>query len=203
VRLDLIDAMSKAGFDNIGLGVETFSERLLHAPSINKVGISVNDCLNVLDSLLENEITPIMYIILGIPESSPAELLESIQQAVEYIRKGADVRVNQRMNVYPGSPSEQKRAVAIVKKSWRCSQGHKLIDIEEYFVPMDKTVARVIDNVTEKGKYELNIIKSNRGWSKDYVPKCGIGLANFIAVARLLDRHDLVEAFTKVFDEIS
>jgi len=203
VRLDLIDAMSKAGFDNIGLGVETFCERLLHVPSINKVGISVNDCRNVLDALLENKITPIIYIILGIPESSPAELLESIQQAVEYIRKGADVRVNQRMNVYPGSPSERKGAIDIVKKSWRCPQDHKQIEIEEYFVPMDQTVARVIDNVTEKGKSELNIIKSNRGWSKDYIPKCGIGLAYFIAVAKLLDRHDLVEAITKVFDEIS
>jgi radical SAM superfamily enzyme YgiQ (UPF0313 family) len=203
VRFDLIDSMSKAGFDNIGLGVETFCERLLQVPSVNKVGISVNDCRNVLDALLENKITPIIYIILGIPESSPAELLESIQQAVEYIRKGADVRVNQRMNVYPGSPAERKGAIDIVRKNWRCPQGHKQIEIEEYFVPADRTVARVIDSVAEKGKSELNIIKSNRGWNKDYIPKCGIGLAYFIAVAKLLDRHDLAEEFAKVFDEIS
>ena len=70
--------MEKASFLSIGLGVETFSDRLLKCPSINKKGLTSADSLKVIDAMLSTKIVPQINIIIGIPESTPDELADTL-----------------------------------------------------------------------------------------------------------------------------
>ena len=46
---NLVKTMKNAGFHNVSLGVESFSERLMKAPSINKAGMTAENCKLVLE----------------------------------------------------------------------------------------------------------------------------------------------------------
>jgi radical SAM superfamily enzyme YgiQ (UPF0313 family) len=105
LRGELLQLMKTAGFHNIGMGIETFCDRLLQKPSVNKIGVTVKDYRTVIDGFLNIAITPQTFIIIGIPESTVEDVMESITTATEYINKGADVAVISTMRVYPGSPT--------------------------------------------------------------------------------------------------
>lgn len=197
VRLDLLDIMKEAGFDNTGLGIESFSQRLLNSPSINKVGVTVDDYKMVLDALLDKKIIPIIFIIIGVPESTVDELVETMYVAVDYIRKGADVSVTPRLRANPGSPLCNSQGYELSFKYWQSPQNENVLEIQDYFVPENKIIAGIIDKVHIFAEREIDLIKEKKMCNRTIVPKLLIGMATFIATAKLINRQDVADDFSE------
>ncbi|QEP42774.1 radical SAM protein [Ectothiorhodospiraceae bacterium BW-2] len=202
LRSELLQLMKLAGFHNIGLGIESFSERLLHMPSVNKIGVTLDDYRIVIDELLRLGITPQMFIIIGIPESTVEDLMDSITVATEYIHKGADVAVISTMRVYPGSPLTQNGDYPLVTKPWINPVTGQQTDILDFFIPENKEIAGIVDMIDEAAAEEQVSLKRRYGWSEDaMLSKSLIGTIQFIAVAKLLERHDVATRLYKMVDE--
>ena len=58
--MELLLKLKAAGFYTYGLGVETFADRLLKSPSVNKLGVDAQDCENVLDAMLDIGLNPLI-----------------------------------------------------------------------------------------------------------------------------------------------
>ena len=200
VREDLISLMKKAGFHNIGLGVETFSERLMCLPSINKMGINVSDCRRVIDSLLKSGFVTQLFLILGIPDSTLDDLLKTMRVAADYICKGADIAVVPKMYAYPGSPISVSGDYPVCIREWKNPYNGRVTEIADYFIPHDKTITLVIDRVKSVTEEVVEEIKKERGWDKSLIPGSLVGLAIFIAIARLIDRKDMADDFKGVMN---
>ncbi len=183
VNQGLLAALVSAGFHTFGLGVETFSNRLLHCPSINKVGISADDCRLVLDAMLKSGLFPQINIILGIPESSIPELLTTIKIAGEYIAAGCQVSETNHLRALPGSPMEQSPHYQVAYTGWRNPQTGQQIKISDYFIPNDPQIAGVLENLDAASLKVLEEIKWRCAWSSALVPRSVNGISKFIAVA--------------------
>lgn len=202
VNLALLHLMKEAGFDNTGLGVETLSPRLLSVPSVNKVGVTLEITRKVLDALLDVKITPIIFIIVGIPESTPEELVDTMRVAVEYISKGADVSVTARMRVNPGAPLCKLSGYPVHTSTWHNRITDDTIDVQEYFIPHNPLIAHVSEGINDVTSEQLSIITKARGWEHRILPKSLLGIATFIAATKLLERTDIVDEFTAIMEEL-
>ena len=202
VRRDLMDLMGRAGFMSIGLGVETFSERLFRCPSVYKLGVTEADCRAVIDAMLDAGLVPQINVILGIPEYTPEELAHTMDSAVEYLLKGCDVAVSRELAAFPGAPIFKKNLYEMTTVPWTNPLDGGTIAIAGHFVPQDPLVAHVVREMNDAGACELERIVGEQGWEGKIVHKRVVGLATLIAVARLLGRGDLVEKFSGVLDGV-
>lgn len=201
VRWDLIDLMKRAGFESTGLGIETFSPRLLRSPFISKAGVTPVDYKRVLDALLEKKIIPIIFIIIGIPDGTADEMVETMNAAIGYILKGADISVNPRMRVNPGSPISLQRGYEVSSKSWQNPENGKTVTIEEYFIPNDPLLANAADKINRATEEELNNIRQRFGLDNSIIPKSLIGLIRFATIARLINRYDAADEYNDIISK--
>ena len=202
VRWNVIEAMKNAGFDNTGLGIETFSDKLLKSPFINKIGVTTNDYRIVLDALLEKGIIPIIFLIVGIPDGTVEEQIETMYVAMEYIRKGADVSVLARLRANPGSPVYSLGGYDISTTTWKNPYTGTEIVINDYFIPKNEELSRIVGMIQETTESVINNIKIQRGRDKNIVPKSLVGIATFIATAKLLHRDAAANDFTRTINDI-
>lgn len=202
INYKLMDLLHKAGFQSFGLGVETFSDRLLKCRSINKVGVNAIDCKNVLDALLDKGLVPQINIIVGIPESTADELLETVRTAVEYIEKGCLVAVSNKLFMIPGSPIYYDNTYEIFKIYKKNPFTGVDIEITKYVIPRDEKIRCVVENLEDSAAKELEQIVKNTVWESSIVPRTVLCLAYFVAAARLLERTELAESFYRVTDNI-
>jgi len=192
VNENIIKLLKKSGFQTIAFGVETFSDRLLNKPSINKKNLRVQDSINVINSCLNNHLVPQINIILGIPETNIEEIFYSMDEAVKYIIEGCQISVTPFLNAFPGSPIfENSNYIKNYKTISNPKTGKlvyiannyfiKNIDINDAFTLLDKEKEEQIDLIT------------NTFFSKELIPKYVVALATFIAAANLLGRKDWAE----------
>jgi radical SAM superfamily enzyme YgiQ (UPF0313 family) len=195
INHELLELLSKAGFHSFGLGVETFSERLLQCPSINKVGINVNECLRVLDALLESGADPQINIILGIPEATVDELIGTMRVAVDYIVKGCQTAVTPKLYCIPGAPLSQMDNYRVNKKNRVNPFTEKKVEITNHVIPSDPGIAYMVENIQSTADEELKTLIAGTAWETSKVPKSIQGIAMFIAAAKLLNRNDVADEF--------
>jgi len=198
IRSDLIKLMKKAGFNSIGLGVETFSDRLLRSSSINKVGISANDCMRVLDELLVHKVTPQINIITGIPEYKPHELLATIKTAIKYIGLGCDIAVTPKMFSIPGAPIHYRDDYSTVKKYIIDPLTQREVVRVDYIVPFDEGMQRLIEVIDVESKKTLN--KYFASQENDLIPKLIIGLSIFLTIAEFFKDENLSESIKQLLN---
>jgi radical SAM superfamily enzyme YgiQ (UPF0313 family) len=197
----LIAKMKKAGFRNIGLGIETFSPRLLKVGSINKIGVTTDDCHDVIEGLLKAGIVPQLFIILGIPESTTDELVHTMRIAVNYIVRGADIAVISKMRAYPGAPVVESGQYQLAYKQWTNNLG-KVISIADHVIPNDQRIDAILPKVDELTEVVIDEIRKEHQLPKDaIISKSLVGISSFIATARLINRRDIEMEFKKVVDQ--
>jgi radical SAM superfamily enzyme YgiQ (UPF0313 family) len=200
VNTELLDLLSTAGFNNMGLGVETFSDKLLFAPSINK-RVSAAACHEVVNALLERNMVPQVYIIIGIPESSTDDLVDSMDDAIEYMDKGCDVGMVTQLRAYPGSPLVQNQDYQIAFKEWKHPQTGQTHEFMDFFIPTDPVMQVVAENIKQEALRELEKVVSDNKWSDTTIyPKSLIGVTAFMAAARLLGRMDVYKRYKAYLD---
>ncbi|MBF0382243.1 MAG: hypothetical protein HQL69_14560 [Magnetococcales bacterium] len=200
INFELLDLISTAGFRNVGLGVETFSENLLFAPSINK-RVTSKACHDVINAMLKRKMVPQIYIIIGIPESSCEELVDSMDAAIDYMDKGCDVGMVTQLRAYPGSPLVQNPEYKIAYKSWQHPDTGKIHKFMDYFIPGDPVMKVVAANIKEEALVELEKAVSDNNLDDTTIwPKSLIGVTAFMAAARLLNRMDVYNRYESYLD---
>jgi radical SAM superfamily enzyme YgiQ (UPF0313 family) len=199
---ELLDALKAAAFHSFGLGVETFSDRLLKCPSINKVGVRERTSRNVLDALGKKGLVPTINIILMIPESTIDDMIHSMKVATEYILKGYQVAMTPLMYAFPGAPVYGRREYPIRTKKWTNPHNKDVVTIVDYFVPHDKRLADIVDQIKRAEVHEVENIRRNSPWKGPAIPKPVSALCICSSIMKLLKRYDLADYFTNAVYEL-
>jgi len=188
----LIKLLKKAGFQTIAVGVETFSDRLLQAPSINKKGQNVQMSRDVLDALLHNQLVPQINIILGIPETTVDDIFNSMDEAIEYLIKGCQVSLTPFLMTFPGAPLYSNNSYKKFMIETVNPETQKKIKIAEHFTIHNPKINRIFEKLNNKKEKEINRIISKGLFSNNFIPKYMVALATFIAVAKIFERNEWV-----------
>ena len=199
---DLLKLMYQAGFRSVGLGVETFVERLYKAPSVNKGGLTLETCRMVLEAMLEEGVIPQINQILGLPEYTADELAFTMEVAVDFMIRGCDVAVSRHLLALPGAPIYGAGLYDLEVETWTHPRTGTTVEIAAYFPPKDPAVRHVLDNLWRAETEERERIAGRRGWEGKIFHKRIIGLTSLLAAAKLLGRRDLVRRFQTVLDAV-
>lgn len=189
----LIAQLAAAGFHSVGLGVETFSDRLLQAPTIHKQGIRAADCRAVLEALLEGGLCPQINIILGIPESTVADLVETLEVALGYILRGCQVATTPYILTVPGAPLTRLPGYATVHRTWRHPRTGETLQIADHLEPRDPAIAEAMAHLVEDTDRASAELLSASGWSGVALPKTALGLARFMGLASRVGARALAD----------
>lgn len=203
VDWDRLHRMKSAGFDSVGMGVETLSEELLRAPSVNKLGTTLEDIDMVVKGLIEVGITPMIYLILGIPESRQDHLIATIRKAVEYLDYGADVSLSGQMRALPGSPitSTSNDSYEISTVRWTAKASGQAIEIVDTMLPFDSKMRVMVEKLETDREDLVEEFLAERQWSRSSrLPRSLYSLIGFASAARLIDRQDVHDELMGLID---
>ena len=212
---ELIVKLKKAGFYHFGTGVETFSDKLLKAQSINKKAISEADQHMVIQGLLKHGFSPSVNLILFIPESSIDDIMTTMKIATEYMLQGIQIAMTPLLRPHQGSGIHElitKGLTPIKAKyaEWTNPETGEIFKYPLYCIPLNKQLADFIEQFEIKefedmekiSKAEQERITSIAKWKSKVVPRPVTALSVFITLSRFLDRYDMVEYFEKAVFEI-
>ncbi len=215
VNKPLIKALMEAGFHHFGLGVESFSDRLLHMDSLNKRATSAHDASMVIAALLKAGLSPQMNLILFIPETNVEELVQVMQVSTGWILEGAQISLIPLLQPNPGSGIYEKiqkgmSDIEIEWGSWVNPHNGRTVNWPLYCRPKDQQLAALIDkfelrdyqDMAKFSKPESDRIMKSLSWDTKDVPRPIQALSIFITVSKLLDRHDMVEYFENAVETI-
>lgn len=205
VNHQLLKALSKAKFHNISVGVETFSDRLIKCPSINKVGVTSSDYRTVLHALMDYGLYPTINLILGIPESTEKELLETIRQTIQYVEKPCQLSVVDRMQAFPGSPIFGSNGDhPTTGTTWTNPITNQTTYIPVYYTPHDERMAALISQLNEAARAELEDFKAANNLDDSIlIPRIAIALCTFMAVTRILGESDLLHRINNKLQQLA
>ncbi len=192
VDVELLDLMRQTGFENISVGAETFSDRLLKVPSVNKRGINEKMSRIVFDAMLEYNLTPQVLLILAIPESTVDELFYTIDVAMEYIKKGIQLGVTNLMYGERGTPVFEDLNLPISYRECKNPYTGEIVKINYHVIPNDPLIRRLDERFEVMTHEEVVRLAPQTPWSHEFAPKFFVAIASFIAVARILERPDLI-----------
>jgi|TARA_B100001964_G_scaffold230100_1_gene283147 radical SAM superfamily enzyme YgiQ (UPF0313 family) len=190
----LLEEMRKARFHNISLGVETFSERLLRCPSINKDDFTTDNIHTVLKGIMDYGLYPSMNLIVGIPESTKDDLREMIQTTLDYLKRPCQVCLSNEMRAFPGAPNWHSKDFPTTYKTWTnpiTGQNSKIIF---YYIPKDEKVAVVIGQLEKTTNEMLDEVRVSNNWDNlQLMPRTVVALSKFKAIAKIMDEGELLQ----------
>jgi len=198
----LMRLMAKAGFMSIGTGVETFCDRLLKAPSVNKPAVTQVISRSVIDAMLAAGLVPQTNIMMGVPEYTVDELAETMEISVDNIRKGCDVATTRVMFAYPGAPLFEAGTYPVKYRTWTNPWTGQVAEISDYFIPHDPLLARVMTRYDAAAEAELEKVMRERGWEGKIAHKRVVNVTSMMAVAKMIGKHDLAARFEGFLDEL-
>jgi len=204
-NVELIKDVASAGFKSISVGVESFTDRIMMEPSMNKNGYKNCHAQDVLDTMLKNDLVPQVNIILGIPEYTPEDLLQTVDVAIEYLVKGCDLSVNRNVMALPGAPIYESGLYEVDYDTWIHPVTKKTMKIPYSIIPKDPLVAKTIKNFDVEAQKKLEEVKKRMNWnSKSNMtpPKRVVEIAALTCLPRLLNRQDLTLKYEKVLDNV-
>ena len=206
---DLIIRLKKAGFYHFGTGVETFAERLLMVPSINKKGnVSEKDQHLVIQGLLKYGFSPSVNVILFVPETTIEELFHVMKVSTEYMLKGTQIAMTPLLRTHEGAGITEmiKKGLTPIKASyaqWSDPVTKEVFKHPLYAIPLNKQLADFIkqfnikeyDDMERISKVEQDRIVKKSGWDSKVVPRPVTALAVFITLSKYLKKDDWAEYF--------
>ena len=199
---EMIHLMKQAGFVNVSTGVETFSDRLLRAPSINKLNISSEDNITAIETLLAAGLTPQILLILGIPETTEEDLMFTMKVAADFILKGAQVGTTSVLFADPGAPVTTDKRYSYNHREWKNPYTGQIIKINDKILPFDPKIKGIIHKIDDASEIEMARMREGTPWEEGILPKFFVGLAQFVAISKLLNNEEMVEHFEGVFQKV-
>lgn len=201
VNVELIKTVKAAGFGSISVGVETFTDRVIVSPSINKAGYKSEHAQAVLNCMVDNGIVPQVNVILGVPEYTVDDLLVTIDVALDFIIKGCDLSLSRQLLALPGAPIYESGMYKVVYDKWTHPSG-KEVKIPDYFVPNDPKVAYAMEHFDVEARKELDKVIKKMNWGDKNPPKRVIAISAVAVLPRLLGRDDLSPKYYKILDDV-
>lgn len=202
VNHELLRAMSRARFHNVSLGIETFCDRLTQGPSINKKNITNEHIHILLEELMNYGLYPTINLILGIPETTVDELLDTIRQTLQYTDRPCQISAADRMRAFPGADIFSLKNYPTAGTIWKNPLSGKTAYIPEYYVPHDKTVADILERLADAARGELEDFEvSNHVAEFALIPRIAIALCAFKAIAKMLNENELLQSVNKKLQE--
>ena len=206
---ELILKLKKAGFYHFGTGVETFAERLLMVPSINKKGnVSENDQHLVIQGLLKYGFSPSVNIILFVPETTIDELFHVMKVSTEYMLKGTQIAMTPLLRTHEGAGITEliNKGLTPIKAhyaQWKNPVTKEVFKHPLYAIPLNKQLADFIeqfeikeyDDMERISKDEQDKIVKKSGWDSKVVPRTVTALAVFITLSKYLKKDDWTKYF--------
>lgn len=194
VNHQLLKAMLQAGFHNVSIGVETFSDRLLKYPSVNKRRDTNNGFHTVLHALIKYRLFPTINLILVIPESTPDELIETIRHTMDYVDKPCQISVSNAMRAFPGAPIWDSKDYPTAGTTWTNPITNQTTYIPVYYTPHDERMAALLSQLENASLAELENIKADNNWDDSLlIPRIVISLATFLAITKILEERELLQ----------
>jgi len=201
VNVELIKTVKAAGFGSISVGVETFTDRVIVSPSINKAGYKSKHAQAVLNCMIDNGIVPQVNVILGVPEYTVDDLLVTIDVALDFIIKGCDLSLSRQLLALPGAPIYESGMYKVVYDKWTHPSG-KEVKIPDYFIPNDPKVAYAMEHFDVEARKELDKVIKKMNWGDKNPPKRVIAISAVAVLPRLLGRDDLSPKYYKILDDV-
>lgn len=99
----LLAAARRAGFESITLGVETFNQRILGLPALNKAQCPATAVLGLFDAMLALELTPQCNLIFLQPDATAEEVMADIETMFTLVGKGVKCAGQPVMYATPGA----------------------------------------------------------------------------------------------------
>jgi len=203
-NMGLIKAMFDAGFHNVSIGVETFSDRLMKMPSINKGMMKTELYHSVLGAMMDAGLFPTINVILGIPESSADELLETIEEVMHYLGRPCQLSIAHKLLAFPGariwSHTEYRRAY----HHWMHPLTGKKFEIPYYFIPQDPKIAELVVFLEDAGLDEIKKLKAEMKLVEDtLMPRTVVALCMFTVITRFLKAQVLFDKVQARLHEIT
>lgn len=200
INYRLLSVLSQAQFHNVSVGVETFSDRLLKCPSINKGNITNKDQHAVLHALMDYGLYPTINLILGIPETSVEEMIDTIRHAMSYIEKPCQLSVVPYMYAFPGAPIFGLSDYPTTDTTWINPITKEKVSIPLYYTPNNKEVASLLSHIDLVIRAELEDFKAMYKLDNHIlIPRLAIALCTFRVIAR---RFEETELLMKINDKI-
>ncbi len=197
----LLKLMKEAGFENISVGVETFCDRLLTCPSINKSGISSADNIKVLDNILDAGLIPQILLILAIPDSTVDEMFLTMKTAAEFILKGAQVAATNRLYADPGAPVTNMERYTISHRERKNHATGEVVLINHQVIPFDAKIKKVSDHFDAVVDAEVALLRKKTPWKDGILPKFFVSLASFIGISKFLGDSEMTNYLIDIFQQ--
>lgn len=200
---EMMQLLLDAGFHNVSLGVETLSDRLLKAPSINKAYLTSQEILNVLDAIMEVGLFPTINVILLIPESTIPDLLETVRKILCYMTRPSQINVVDYMMAFPGAPLWKNPDYPTQDREWRHPLTGQVLRIPFYYRLWDADLQALFNKMENAAEEELSTIKRNFGWEDGrLIFRSAKALASFRAIARLTGAKDILHTCDRMIAEM-
>jgi len=182
---EILNKMYKNGFKFLIYGVDSFSNKVL--TDMNKK-IYLDDkkslIINSINKTLEVGITPLMNIILFYPTVSREDIIETIENSIDLMKKGARLTVYTYVEVYPGSGILNSDNLDFVYETIKFS--NKNIKIPKVILPNLQDVKVLAEDSIKLRDLLISSILKEYEW-KSVVPHPLYGLALFLAVYKKLN----------------
>ena len=199
----LVAAMKSAGFHNVSLGVESFSERLMKVPSINKAGMTAENCKIVLEGFFEHGLYVTINLILLIPESEPEDLLNTLYTAMEYIDQPVQISTSNVMRMFPGAPIYSSNDYTTIDVNMKNEMNGKNIRIPVYCEPQNEIMRGLLKVLETQEEHEVKLFKTEKGLDQNYMaPRVVISLCLFRLVAKYLKDEKLLRLVNNKLDTL-
>jgi radical SAM superfamily enzyme YgiQ (UPF0313 family) len=193
-NLELINVMFEAGFHNVSIGVETFSDRLMKMPSINKGMMKIELFHLVLGAMMGVGLFPTINVILGIPESTTDELLATIEEVMHYLDRPCQVSIAHRLLAFPGARIWSHPGYPMAYHDWAHPITGKKFKIPYYFIPQDSKIADLIVFLEDAGLEEVRKLKADMKLEDDtLMPRTVVALCTFTVITRFLGASALFD----------
>ncbi|MGA2331138.1 MAG: hypothetical protein ABSG75_05205 [Syntrophales bacterium] len=199
INVELINALDEAGFYGLGLGAETFSNKLLHSPSIRKLDITEEDSRMVIRALGQTKhLNPTINIIVMIPESTTDDILYSMKTATQYVLEGYQVAATSLMMSFPGAPLYERPEYRKTVVTWKNMYGGPDVDFSQFYIPLDRRCAETLPFLRASIATEIEKVKREAQWEGNSVPKAISSLCIFAATMSALGQENNANDFREV-----
>ena len=186
---ELLNVLAESGFVLVALGVESFSDRMLQSPSIDKKTESKTSAAAI-EGLTHAGIVPLINIILLPPEAAEEDVLVTIREAMKYIREGIQVSINPFIEIYAGSPISLKKDNYPNKTVTINTPGGGQHSMQRYMLPLDPRLREFASSVWERNDRVLGRLKTDPRWDPKYLSQPVNAVINFVSLLEFFGKDE-------------
>jgi hypothetical protein len=184
--------LSQAGFRLLGLGVESFSTKVLKEFNKKQTLPEIHDAIT---ALLEVGVTPYVNLILSSPDSTVDDLITTVSEALRYLDKGASIALSLYTLAFPGSDwmHELMNTGLITYKKHPIIGTSNHITLADKILPNDPLLKEVLGRSEDEFNQMIKHPLPNKTRIRSYV-----GCVALYCILKVLKEMEIIEENEKL-----